>query len=134
MAGLRVLPPPSLKCSVVSVQVSQLVQRGKICISFVLFCFFKDLYQYTVAVFRHTKRGHQIPLEVVVSHYVAAGGWARDLWRNSRCSLTAEPSLQDLVLVLAGKIFSPCILSNPGKNLHSSRVPKGIDCPKDLVC
>ena len=73
MAGLRVLPPPSLKCSVVSVQVSQLVQRGKICISFVLFCFFKDLCQCTVAVFGHTGGGRQIPLEVVVSHYVAAG-------------------------------------------------------------
>jgi hypothetical protein len=38
--------------------------------------FKKDLfiiYKYTVAVFRHTKRGHQIPLQVVVSHHVVAG-------------------------------------------------------------
>jgi len=38
--------------------------------------FFKDLfivYEYTVAVFRHTRRGHQISLQVVVSHHVVAG-------------------------------------------------------------
>jgi len=31
------------------------------------------LYDYTVAVFRHTRRGHQIPLQMVVSHHVVAG-------------------------------------------------------------
>jgi len=31
------------------------------------------IYKYTVAVFRHTKRGHQIPLQIVVSHHVGAG-------------------------------------------------------------
>jgi hypothetical protein len=30
-------------------------------------------YEYTVAVFRHTRRGHQIPLPMVVSHHVVAG-------------------------------------------------------------
>jgi hypothetical protein len=29
--------------------------------------------EYTVAVFRHTRRGHRIPLQMVVSHYVVAG-------------------------------------------------------------
>jgi hypothetical protein len=29
--------------------------------------------EYTAAVFRHTRRGHQIPLEMVVSHHVVAG-------------------------------------------------------------
>jgi hypothetical protein len=29
--------------------------------------------EYTVTVFRHTRRGHQIPLQVVVSHHVVAG-------------------------------------------------------------
>jgi hypothetical protein len=37
----------------------------------------KDLFiylnEYTVAVFRHTRRGHQIPLQMVVSHHVVAG-------------------------------------------------------------
>jgi hypothetical protein len=28
---------------------------------------------YAVAVFRHTRRGHQIPLQMVVSHHVVAG-------------------------------------------------------------
>ena len=39
--------------------------------------FFKKLnlfyvYAYTVAVFRHTKRGHQIPLHMVKSHHIVA--------------------------------------------------------------
>jgi hypothetical protein len=29
--------------------------------------------EYTVAVFRHTRRGHQIQLQMVVSHHVVAG-------------------------------------------------------------
>jgi hypothetical protein len=48
------------------------------------FFFFKDLFvylfiylfiicKYTVAVFRYTRRGHQISLRVVVSHHVVAG-------------------------------------------------------------
>ena len=31
------------------------------------------VYEYTVAVFRHTRRGHQTPLQMVVSHQVVAG-------------------------------------------------------------
>jgi hypothetical protein len=31
------------------------------------------LYDYTVAVFRHTRRGRQILLQMVVSHHVVAG-------------------------------------------------------------
>lgn len=46
-----------------------------------LCCFFLKIYlfifiyvyEYTVAVFRHTRRGHQIPLRMVVSHHVGAG-------------------------------------------------------------
>jgi hypothetical protein len=34
----------------------------------------KIIYIYiTIAVFRHTRRGHQIPLQMVVSHHVVAG-------------------------------------------------------------
>ena len=36
----------------------------------------KDLFilcEYTVAVLRHTRRGHQIPLHMVVSHHVLLG-------------------------------------------------------------
>jgi hypothetical protein len=36
---------------------------------FYLFC----IYEYTVAVFRRTRKGHQIPLQMVVSHHVVAG-------------------------------------------------------------
>jgi hypothetical protein len=38
--------------------------------------FFKDLFiisKYTVDVFRHTRRGSQISLQMVVSHHVVAG-------------------------------------------------------------
>jgi hypothetical protein len=43
-----------------------------------LFCIFKKIYLFivcesTVAVFRHTRRGHPISLQIVVSHYVVAG-------------------------------------------------------------
>ena len=44
------------------------------------------LYENTVAVFRHTRRGHQISLRVVVSHHVVAGIWTQDFWKNSQCS------------------------------------------------
>jgi hypothetical protein len=41
------------------------------------FFFFKDLfiiiYKYTVAVFRHNRKGRQISLRVVVSHQVVVG-------------------------------------------------------------
>jgi hypothetical protein len=40
--------------------------------------FFKDLFifiicKYTVVVFRHSRRGSQISLQMVVSHHVVAG-------------------------------------------------------------
>jgi hypothetical protein len=38
-----------------------------------LFVYLFNVYDYTVAVFRHTRRGHQIPLQMVVSHHVVAG-------------------------------------------------------------
>jgi hypothetical protein len=44
------------------------------------------LYEYTVAVFRHSRRGHRIPLQMVVSHHVVVGSWTQDLWKSSRCS------------------------------------------------
>jgi hypothetical protein len=54
--------------------------------------FFKKIYlfyvyEYTVAVIRHTRRGHQTPLQMVVSHHVVAGNQTQEF-------LTAEPSLQ----------------------------------------
>ena len=51
---------------------------------FLRFTYF--LYKYTVADFRCTRRGRQIPLRVVVSHHVVAGIWTQDLRKSSRCS------------------------------------------------
>jgi hypothetical protein len=47
--------------------------------------------EYTVAVFRHTRKGHWIPLQMVVSHHVIAGNWTQDLWKSSQYF---QPSLQ----------------------------------------
>ena len=52
---------------------------------------YKDLliiiiWNHTVAVFRHTRRGHQISLQMVVRHHVVAGIWTQDLWKSSLCS------------------------------------------------
>jgi hypothetical protein len=44
------------------------------------------VYEYTVAVIRHTRRGHQTPLQMLVSHDVVAGNWTQGLWRGSQCS------------------------------------------------
>jgi hypothetical protein len=38
------------------------------------------------AVFRHTKRVHHIPLQMVMSHHVVAGNWTQDLRKSSQCS------------------------------------------------
>jgi glucan phosphoethanolaminetransferase (alkaline phosphatase superfamily) len=39
--------------------------------------------KYTVAVFRHSRRGSQISLRMVVSHHVVAGIWTPDLRKSS---------------------------------------------------
>jgi hypothetical protein len=31
------------------------------------------VYEYIIALFRHTRKGHKIPLQMVVSHHVVAG-------------------------------------------------------------
>jgi hypothetical protein len=64
--------------------------------------FFKDLfylYEYTVALFRHTRRGHQIPLQVVVSHHVVAGNLNSGFLEEQSLLLTAEPSLQVIYFI-----------------------------------
>jgi hypothetical protein len=56
----------------------------------VSFFFKKNLFiiisKHTVAVFRHTRRGCQISLRMVVSHHVVSGIWTHDLWKNSQWS------------------------------------------------
>jgi hypothetical protein len=39
------------------------------------------LYEYTEA-----RRGHWVPLQIVVSHHVVAGIWTQDLGKSSQCS------------------------------------------------
>jgi hypothetical protein len=76
--------------------------------------------KYTVAAFRHSRRGHQIPLQMVVSCHVVAGIWTQDLWKSSQCSLTTEPSLQPPIFCISStsnylangsgwKMFAACI-------------------------
>jgi len=61
------------------------------------FFFLQDLFiicKYTIAVFRHSRRGSQILLWMVVNHHVVAGIWTPDLQKGSRVLLPTEPSLQ----------------------------------------
>jgi hypothetical protein len=55
----------------------------------------KDLFiiihKYTVADFRHTRRGSQISLKVVVSHHVVVGIWTQDLQKSSQYSYMLSP-------------------------------------------
>jgi hypothetical protein len=44
--------------------------------------------KYTVAVFRRTRRGHQISLRVVVSHHVVAGDLNFQPWEEQSGALT----------------------------------------------
>jgi hypothetical protein len=43
---------------------------------------------------RHPRGGHQITLQMVVSHHVVAGIWIQDLQKNSQWLLPAEQCLQ----------------------------------------
>jgi hypothetical protein len=56
---------------------ASLLNRHVFVVVVVVFVFLKIyliyLYGYTVADFRHTRRGHRIPLQIVVSHHVIAG-------------------------------------------------------------
>jgi hypothetical protein len=57
--------------------VSFLANNLQLKVRVVSFSFFKNLFiiisKYTVAVFRHTRRGRHISLPMVVSHHVVAG-------------------------------------------------------------
>jgi hypothetical protein len=55
---------------------------------FLNFIYLFIICKYTVAVFRHSRRGSQISLWVVVSHHVVAGIWTPDLRKSSRGALT----------------------------------------------
>jgi hypothetical protein len=55
-------------------------------ISFFLKIYLFIICKYTAAVFRHTRRGSQISLRMVVSYHVVAGTWTQYLQKNSQCS------------------------------------------------
>jgi hypothetical protein len=59
-----------------------------------LFIYLFIICKCTVAVFRCTRRGRQISLQMVVSHHVVAGIWTSDLLKSSRVLLPTEPSHQ----------------------------------------
>ena len=42
------------------------------------------VYEYSVTLFRNTRRGHQIPLQMVMSHLVVVGILTQDLWKKSQ--------------------------------------------------
>jgi hypothetical protein len=87
---------------------------GETCLYFFSFLFFLKIYlfiiicKYTVAVFRHSRRGRQISLRMVVSHHVVAGIWTPDLWKNSRVLLPTEPSHQQPLYFFSPSSF--CLL------------------------
>ena len=74
--------------------------------------------KYTVAVFRHTRRGCQMSLRMVVSHHVVAEIWTPDLWKSSQCSYRlshlASPCLSFLIS-LSDSNYTP--LPAPGSPL-----------------
>jgi hypothetical protein len=81
---------------------------------FVVVVYLFYVYEYTIAVFRHTRRVHLIPLEMVVSHHVVPGNWTYDLWKSKHSVLlTAEPSLQPVV-------FSDTALSQAATSINLS--------------
>jgi hypothetical protein len=72
------------------------------CFPFFLF-FFLDLFiicKYNVAVFRHTRRGNESSLWMVVSHHVVAGNWTQDLQKSSQCSQPLSHLSSPLVFLL----------------------------------
>ena len=73
--GLQVL----VSCPTWVLGVELVLCKSSTCFFFVFCCFlfFKNYLfygcKYTVAVLKHTRRGHQILLQKVVSHHVVAG-------------------------------------------------------------
>jgi hypothetical protein len=76
------------------------------------FFFFKIyllICKYTVAVFRHSRRGSQISLWMVVNNHVVAGIWTHDFWKSSRVLLPTEPSHQPPLGVLCCECVCLCV-------------------------
>jgi hypothetical protein len=63
-AGLELRNPPASASQVLGLKACGTTARLKA---------YFYVYEYTAAVSRHTRRGHRIPLQMVVSHHVVAG-------------------------------------------------------------
>jgi hypothetical protein len=83
----------------------------KPCTLFFFKIYLSIICKYTVAVFRHSRRGSQISLRMVVSHHVVAGLWTLDLQKSSRVLLPTEPSHQP-----------PCTLFTTQSLSHNLRI------------
>jgi hypothetical protein len=99
--------------------------------------FIKDLSyvcEYTVTVFRHIRRGHRIPLQMVVSHHVVAGIRTQDLWKSSWCSelLSHLSSLGNVNTTWGCVSVAACLLPHTRKvlgwrfSISPNKMNKGI--------
>jgi hypothetical protein len=89
-----------------------------------LFIYLFIIYKYTVAVFRCTRRGHQISLQMVVSHHVVAGIWTSDLRKSSRVLLPTEPSHQPLCVLFIKLVGLHFFHFNRGRTVNSTEQDK----------
>ena len=80
------------------------------------------IFKYTVAVFRHSRRGSQISLRMVVSHHVVAGIWTPDLRKSSRVFLPTEPSHQPEPWLVLGLLIGAEMIQRPLHKAYSSVV------------
>ena len=106
-----------------------------------LFFFFLKIYlfitcKYTVAGFRHTRRGRQISLQMVVSHHVVAGIWTQDLWRSSQCSYPLSHLASPSCAFFRAQVWWGLLLEAMGSShLHWNRsamlLLKSQVCPMD---
>ena len=92
--------------------------------------FFKHLfiiYKYTVAIFRHTRRGHQISLQMVMSHHVTADIGLRTSRRavlltalsSHLSSPTCNVKITKLLHVIHQPLFSTAYLKIPQDCVHT---------------
>ena len=97
---------PSCGCWELNLKTS--ARSGQSCLLSPCLLWPKDLFiikhKYTVAIFWHIRRGHQIPLQMVVSHHVVAGIWTQDLSEEQSVLLPAELSHQPHIPFLCFKV------------------------------
>jgi hypothetical protein len=75
---------------------------------FLIMYFLFYLYEYTVTVFRYSRRGHQIPLQMVVSHHVVAGNWTssgRAISAFNHWAISPAPASLPIIVVCSFTFF-----------------------------